>query len=182
MSGNKSVSEIKTSGPKSAGYPQTPMTGTFGPGQGRAGEHPVRQPKGPPSIDELKAKPTSKHEGSKNFAARQRRRAVHNLVRAGLERRTERTSGSGSATPASETEFNFSVSSDNDELLQSSGTLSSKPSVGSLRTGGPGVIGSERKEKSRERGSVDSTSSEELSRRNTPSSWNNMERRKAPFA
>ena len=153
----KTILETKPTGPKSAGFPQTPMTGTFGPGQARAGEHPVRQPKGPPSIDELVAKPTTKHEGSKNFTTRQRRRAVHNLVRAGMERRTERTGGSGSATPSSENEFNFSVSSDNDELIRStSGELSSKPSNNSIRS--PGVIGSERKEKSRERGSVGSAS------------------------
>ena len=65
----------------------TPMTGTFGPGQARAGDHPIRQPRGPPSLEELVAKPTSNHEGSKNFVTRQRRRAVNNLVKAGLERR-----------------------------------------------------------------------------------------------
>src|SRR5208282_3704792 len=66
-----------------------PMTGSFGPGQARAGEHPIRQPRGPPLLQELEEKPTSKHEGSKNFATRQRRRAVHDLVRAGRERRSE---------------------------------------------------------------------------------------------
>lgn len=145
-------------GPKSAGYPQTPVTGTFGPGQGRAGEHPIRQPRGPPALEELIAKPTSKHEGSRNFVTRQRRRAVHNLVRAGLERRGESRIGSGSAgsvTPASENEFAFSVSSsDNDDVL-GSGSLSSKPSLGSLRAAANGAIGSERKDKSRERGSLD---------------------------
>ncbi|KAB8346293.1 hypothetical protein FH972_023337 [Carpinus fangiana] len=78
-------------GPKTAGFPATPMTGTFGPGMGRAGEHPIRQPRGPPNLEELLAAPTSKHEGSKNFATRQRRRAVFNLVRAGNERRTGRS-------------------------------------------------------------------------------------------
>ncbi|KAJ3472365.1 hypothetical protein NLG97_g11050 [Lecanicillium saksenae] len=82
----------------------TPLTGGYGPGQGRAGEHPVRQPRGPPSLDELKAKPTAKHEGSKNFATRTRRSAVHNLVRAGIgsgslageeECTSSRTSASG---------------------------------------------------------------------------------------
>ncbi|KAJ9258079.1 hypothetical protein DTO212C5_8776 [Paecilomyces variotii] len=146
--------------PKSAVFPPTPMTGTFGPGQARAGEHPIRQPRGPPSMEELIAKPTSKHEGSKNFAARQRRRAVHNLVRAGIERRGEsRSNGSGGTnTPASETEFTFSVS-DGDDCTSRSGSLSSKPSLGSLRAAASGAIGSERKEKdrsSRERNSVDS--------------------------
>lgn len=92
--------------PKTAGIPSTPLTGTFGPGQGRAGDHPVRQPRGPPPLEELTAAPTSKHEGSKNFATRQRRRAVHSLVRAGIERRGGRgnssTGSAGNTTPASE--------------------------------------------------------------------------------
>ena len=142
-------------GPRSAILPPTPMTGTFGPGHGRSGEHPVRQPRGPPHLNELEEKPTSKHEGSKNFATRQRRRAVHNLVRAGRERRNDSVpSGSGAATPGSENEFNFSVSSDSDSVLAGSTSLTSRPSLGSLRAG---VIGSERKEKSRERSSVDSS-------------------------
>lgn len=129
-------------GPKSAlpslgGFPQTPQTGTFGPGQARAGDHPVRQPRGPPSLEELVEKPTSKHEGSKNFVTRQRRRAVNNLVRAGLERRgASRGSNSidspGSGTPSTECEMNFSSSSDNDS-----------DSVGGRSD--PGAIGSERK-------------------------------------
>lgn len=158
---------LKTGVPRSAGFPQTPLSGTFGPGQARAGEHPIRQPRGPPSLEELVAKPTAKHEGSKNFATRQRRRAVHNLVRAGLERRgASRGSGSidsvGSMTPASECEITFSVSSDNDtDSIGSgsgsgSGSLSSKPSLGSLRAAANGAIGSERKElkeRSRDRNS-----------------------------
>ena len=143
------------------------MSGTFGPGQARAGEHPIRQPRGPPSLEELVAKPTAKHEGSKNFATRQRRRAVHNLVRAGLERRgASRGSGSvdslGSMTPASECEISFSVSSDNDtdSIGSGSGSLSGKPSLGSLRAAANGAIGSERKElkeRSRERNLTDNT-------------------------
>ena len=145
--------------PKSAGFPQTPMTGTFGPGQGRAGEHPVRQPRGPPSLEELVSKPTSKCEGSKNFATRQRRRAVDNIVRARLtrgERSTPSRGGSGSMdslgsmTPASETEVNFSslVTSDDDSSASQSlagsrnGSLSGKASTSSLI----GAIGSERKQ------------------------------------
>ncbi|RJE17269.1 hypothetical protein PHISCL_10394, partial [Aspergillus sclerotialis] len=97
------------------------------------------------------------HEGSKNFATRQRRRAVHDLVRAGRERRSDggRQPGSGAGTPGSENEFNFSVSSD-DSVLAGSSSLSSKPSLGSLRAAASGAIGSEIKEKSRERSSVDS--------------------------
>ena len=172
----------KTAGlPKTAGFPQTPMTGTFGPGQGRAGEHPIRQPRGPPSLEELVSKPTSKHEGSKNFATRQRRRAIDNIVRARLtrgERGASRGSGSmdslGSMTPASEKEITFSISSDDDDSHSygsRSGSLSGKPSVGSLRAAASGAIGSERKElKERSRSRVgtpdrqltaDSISSEE---------------------
>jgi hypothetical protein len=146
----------KTGAPRSAGFPQTPMTGTFGPGQGRAGEHPVRQPRGPPLLQELIDKPTSNHEGSKNFATRQRRRAVHDLVRAGRERQIEtRQTGSGSGSPGSEGESTFSAfSSENDDLLASEASLSSKPSLSSLPAVANGVIGGERKEKSRERMSV----------------------------
>lgn len=148
---------LKSALPRSAGFPQTPMTGTFGPGQSRAGEHPIRQPRGPPSLEELVARPTANHEGSKNFVTRQRRRAVNNLVRAGIERRgASRGSGSidsiGSMTPASETEITFSASSDND----SESSLSGKPSLGSLRAASIGAIGSERKEmreRSRDRNS-----------------------------
>ncbi|OQE15294.1 hypothetical protein PENSTE_c029G01147 [Penicillium steckii] len=147
-------------GPRSAALPPTPATGTFGPGQARAGEHPIRQPRGPPSLEDLVARPTSKHEGSKNFATRQRRRAVHNLVRAGIERRGDTrsagyNSSGGTNTPASEKEFTFS---DGDDMtVRSGGSLSSKPSLGSLRAAASGAIGSERKEKSgRERKSPDS--------------------------
>jgi hypothetical protein len=143
----------KNSGLRSAGVPQTPATATFAPGHGRAGDHPARQPKGPPLLQELEEKPTSKHEGSKNFATRQRRRAVHDLVRAGRDR--VRQPGSGAGTPASEGEFNFSVSSE-DSVLAGSSSLSSKLSLGSLRAAANGAIGSEIKEKSRERSSVDS--------------------------
>lgn len=92
----------KSAGPKTASFPMTPLTGGYGPGQARAGEHPVRQPRGPPSLDELKAKPTAKFEGSKNFVARTRRSAVHNLVRAGMERRKGTGSSCGSMSPVSE--------------------------------------------------------------------------------
>ncbi|KAL8730910.1 MAG: hypothetical protein Q9181_004493 [Wetmoreana brouardii] len=151
----------KTGIPKSVGFPQTPMTGTFGPGQARAGDHPIRQPRGPPSLEELIAKPTSKHEGSKNFATRQRRRAVNNLVRAGIERRgASRGSGSmdsyGSMTPASEGDVTFSIPSDgeSDSVKSGRGSLSGKPSFGSLRAAASGAIGSEMKERSRERNST----------------------------
>ncbi|KAI9799759.1 MAG: hypothetical protein M1833_003878 [Piccolia ochrophora] len=153
----------KTSVPRSAGFPQTPLTGSFGPGQNRAGEHPVRQPRGPPPLEELKEKPTSKYEGGQNFATRRRRRAVHSLVRAGMERRGARGSASaGSAetmTPVSESEITFSFSSDNDSDSLGSGVLSGKPSLGSLRAAASGAIGSERKgfrSRSRERDSLDS--------------------------
>jgi hypothetical protein len=139
-------------GPKSAltrpvGFPATPMTGTFGPGQARAGEHPLRQPRGPPPLEELQANPTTKHEGAKNFSARQRRQAVGNLIRAG---------GRRSASPVSETEMSYPHSDNDSDSVHSagSGSLSGKPSVGSLRAVANGAIGSERKaskERSRER-------------------------------
>jgi hypothetical protein len=148
-------------GPKSAfvrpvGFPATPMTGTFGPGQARAGEHPVRQPRGPPSIEDLREKPTTKHEGSKNFATRQRRQAVGNLVRAGIGRRSTQRSGSGSVSPDSE---HFPSSDNDSDSVRSSGSgsLSGKPSIGSLRAVANGAIGSERKaskERSCDRASV----------------------------
>lgn len=134
-------------GPRSAfvrpvGFPATPMTGTFGPGQARAGEHPVRQPRNPPSIEELKERPTTKHEGSKNFATRQRRQAIGNLVRAGIGRRAQRT-GSGSVSPDSE---HFPSSDNDSDSVRSGGSsLSGKPSIGSLRAAANGAIGSERK-------------------------------------
>ena len=83
------------------------------------------------------AKPTSNHDGSKNFATRQRRRALNNLVKAGMERRgASRGSNSidspGTGTPSSECEITFSISSDDDNN-----------SVGSRSD--PGAIGSERK-------------------------------------
>jgi hypothetical protein len=153
--------------PKSQGFPSTPTATGFGPGQGRAGEHPIRQPRGPPSLDELKAKPTTKFEGSKNFATRTRRSAVHNLVRAGMERRRAPGSSSGSMSPVSEAgEITFSVSSDNDSDSgrSGSGSLSGRPSLGSSRTSAHGAIGSDRpssrqKEHSLERKSIASMDS-----------------------
>ena len=155
-------------GPKSAitrpvGFPATPQTGTFGPGQGRAGEHPIRQPRGPPPLDELKEKPTARHEGSKNFATRQRRNALHSLVRAGLERnnggiRGVVRTGSGSldgdaliSTPSSEKDAVFGSGSDNESDGRSS--VSSRPSLISLGSA-HGAIGSEVKEASRSREKV----------------------------
>lgn len=92
----------KNAGPKTASFPLTPMTAGYGPGQARAGEHPTRQPRNPPSMDELKTKPTAKHEGSKNFITRTRRSAISNLVRLGMERRKD-TRSSGNTSPVSET-------------------------------------------------------------------------------
>ncbi|KAG6033831.1 hypothetical protein E4U41_006798 [Claviceps citrina] len=141
----------KSAGPKSACFPPTPLTGGYGPGQARAGEHPVRQPRGPPSLDELKSKPTAKHEGSKNFAARTRRSAVHNLVRAGLERRKGSSHSTGSMSPVSETaEGSCSPMTDNesDSGRSGSGSLIGEEECGSSRTsasgGSWGAIGSNR--------------------------------------
>lgn len=142
---------LRSAGPRSAAFPQTPTTGTFGLGMGRAGEHPTRQPRGPPPLEELVACPTSKHEGSKNFATRQRRRALNSLVRAGNERRTGRASG-GAGTPSSEGDINFTVS-DADLDATSTGF----PGLGGLRASANGAIGSEwkeLKERSRDRSLV----------------------------
>ncbi|KAJ6437221.1 hypothetical protein O9K51_10192 [Purpureocillium lavendulum] len=156
----------KSAGPKAASFPLTPMTGGYGPGQGRAGEHPIRQPRGPPSLDELKAKPTAKHEGSKNFATRTRRSAVHNLVRAGLERRKGTGSSVGSMSPVSETaEESITPITDNDSDSgrSGSGSLAGELECASSRTsasGSWGAIGSDRPiSRQKTRGSVDSITS-----------------------
>jgi hypothetical protein len=167
---------LKTAGPKTATFPMTPMTatGSYGPGQARAGEHPVRQPRNPPSMDELKAKPTAKHEGSKNFVARTRRSAIHNLVRAGLERRKEARS-SGSISPISEDteepELVETPMTDNgsDSGRSGSGSLvdvdDAECSLPSSRTstGSWGAIGSDRPSSRQkvERNSADSNSDNE---------------------
>ncbi|KAF3307810.1 hypothetical protein TWF173_002302 [Orbilia oligospora] len=81
------------------GVPSTPLNSTFG---GR-GDHPIRQPRGPPALEEVIAKPTAKYEGSKNFSSRQRRRALTKLVNAGLERRvTKQVGPASSMMPVSE--------------------------------------------------------------------------------
>jgi hypothetical protein len=149
--------------PRSHATPPTPLTGTFGPGQSRAGEHPTRQPRGPPNMEELVAAPTTKYPGSKNFATRQRRQALSSLVRAGLERRVRPGSGStGSMTPVSETELTFSIPSDDNDSDsgRSASALSAKLSLGSLRAVANGAIGSERKA-SKERLSPVSSEAEE---------------------
>ncbi|KAI1394450.1 uncharacterized protein F4822DRAFT_435983 [Hypoxylon trugodes] len=159
----------KSAGPKTASFPLSPMTnGGYGPGQGRAGEHPVRQPRGPPALDELKAKPTARHEGSKNFAARTRRSAVLNLRKAGIVRRKGTGSSCGSMSPVSESAEEVSTpltDNESDSGRSGSGSLSgdAEPSLASSRTstsGSWGAIGSDRpgsRQKSRK--SVDSLSS-----------------------
>lgn len=158
----------KTAGPKTAAFPISPLISGYGPGQARAGEHPARQPRGPPSIDELRAKPTVKHEGSKNFAARTRRSAVHNLVRAGLERRKGTSSTSGSMSPVSETADEAGTpltDNESDSGRSGSGSLSgdAEPSLASSRTstsGSWGAIGSDRpSSRSKSRKSVESLAS-----------------------
>ncbi|KAM0280845.1 hypothetical protein ACHAQH_003875 [Verticillium albo-atrum] len=158
----------KSAGPRTASFPVTPLTGGYGPGQARAGEHPVRQPRGPPSIEELKAKPTTKHEGSKNFAARTRRSAVHNLVRAGRERRKGTGSSSGSMSPVSESaeEMNTPITdNESDSGRSGSGSLSgdmecSLPSSRTSTIGSWGAIGSDRPgSRQKTRKSLDSVSS-----------------------
>ncbi|KAM0458323.1 hypothetical protein ACHAPV_006135 [Trichoderma viride] len=157
----------KSPAPKTATFP-APATGGYGPGQARAGEHPIRQPRGPPSMDELKSKPTARHEGSKNFATRTRRSAVHNLVRAGLERRKGSSSSSGSMSPVSETaEESATPITDNesDSGRSGSGSLAGEVECRTSRAsaaGGWGAIGSDRPgSRQKVRGSVDSNSGSE---------------------
>jgi hypothetical protein len=160
---------LKSAGPKTASFPLTPMTAGYGPGQGRAGEHPVRQPRNPPSLDELKSKPTAKHEGSKNFVTRTRRSAIHNLVRAGLERRKEARS-SGSISPISESTEELvetpMTDNDSDSGRSGSGSLIDRDecSLPSSRTstGSWGAIGSDRPSSRQKthRSSVDSAPSD----------------------
>jgi hypothetical protein len=132
-----------TFGSQRSAFPATPMTGTFGPGAARAGEHPVRQPRGPPPLEELTAAPTSKHEGSKNFATRQRRRALNSLMRAGIGRRGVSHSSGGS--PVSEGEYNFPIMEEAEDAN----------SVGSAGSRKMSPIGSEMKEKRGSQGSND---------------------------
>ncbi|TKA69177.1 hypothetical protein B0A55_09581 [Friedmanniomyces simplex] len=129
-------------------FPPTPATGTFGPGAARAGEHPFRQPRGPPAIEELTAAPTSKHEGSKNFATRQRRRALDSLMKAGIGRRGVSSSRSASGSPVNEGEYNFSISE--------GGMAEDLASIGSASAGSRKMspIGSEMKEKRGSQGSM----------------------------
>ncbi|KAJ4133385.1 hypothetical protein NW768_004968 [Fusarium equiseti] len=160
----------KSAGPKTSTFPGTPLTGGYGPGQARAGEHPIRQPRGPPSLDELKAKPTAKYEGSKNFSARTRRSAVSNLVRAGLERRKGTGSSCGSMSPVSETAEESSTpitDNESDSGRSGSGSLAGDMECPSSRTsasGSWGAIGSDRpssRQKTRNSvGSIESVESE----------------------
>ncbi|KAI1842095.1 hypothetical protein JX266_011746 [Neoarthrinium moseri] len=157
----------RAAGPRTAPFPLSPLPNGYGPGQARAGQHPVRQPRGPPAIDELRSKPTAKHEGSKNFAARTRRSAVHNLVRAGMERRKGTSSSSGSTSPVSESaeEAGTPLTDDmSDSGLSGSGSLSGdlethKPIKVTTRVGW-GAIGSDRpSSRQKSRKSVESLSS-----------------------
>lgn len=158
----------KSAGPRTSTFPGTPLTGSYMPGGGRAGEHPVRQPKGPPSIDELKSKPTTKFEGSKNFSSRTRRSAVHNLVRAGRERRKGTGSSSGSMSPVSESAEESSTpitDNESDSGHSGSGSLSGEidcpaPVSRSTTTSTWGAIGSDRpSSRQKTRKSLDSISS-----------------------
>lgn len=173
---NNEVNAAVSEGPKSAftrpvGFPATPQTGTFGPGNARAGEHPIRQPRGPPPFEELLAAPTQKHENSKNFVSRQRRSAVHSLVKAGIERRgigrqNSTDSCSAVTSPSSEVEVVFGVPSDGDDrsIRSGSASLSGKASFSSLRASANAAIGSEMKRERERKASGDSTSGDEFSK------------------
>lgn len=152
--------EPSLTGPKTAdirlSFPRTPMTGTFGPGMARAGEHPVRQPRGPPPLDELTSAPTALHDGSKNFANRQRRSAVHDLVKAVKDR--QRNGSSELGTPSSEGEINFIISDADSEGSSSatgSASLSGDATFGSAKYGA--AIGSEWEQLKKRAGNLNST-------------------------
>jgi len=130
-----------TFGSQRSAFPPTPMTGTFAPGAARAGEHPMRQPRGPPAIEELTAAPTSKHEGSRNFATRQRRRALDSLMKAGMGRRGVSRSSGGS--PISESEYNLPIPEEVEDAA----------SLGSAGSRKMSPIGSEMKGKRSSQGS-----------------------------
>lgn len=134
VSDGPKTSSTAVFGSQRAAFPPTPMTGTFGPGAARAGEHPVRQPRGPPPLEELTSAPTSQHEGSKNFATRQRRRALDSLKRAGTSRRGVSRSSGGS--PVSEREYNFSIGEECEDMasIASSGSRKMSP-IGSEMKG-----------------------------------------------
>jgi hypothetical protein len=159
---------LKSTGPRTANFPVTPMTGGCGPGQARAGEHPTRQPRGPPAMEELKAKPTSLIDGSKNFAASVRRSAVKNLT-CRAERRMNTDSGSnGSISPISETAEEAQsplYDNESDSGRSGSGSLNGEevePYAPSSRTstGSWGAIGSDRPSSAQKaRKSADSVSS-----------------------
>lgn len=138
--GNGPKSAAVTGSARSA-FPPTPLTGGFGPGAARAGEHPVRQPRNPPNLEELVAAPTAKHEGSKNFATRQRRAALSDLMRAGSVRRA--FSGSSRGSPVSEGELAFQSEEDEPAYRKQSPIGSErhvqKNSGGSLEGLGAGV-------------------------------------------
>lgn len=163
-----------SAGPRTSQFPMTP--GGYGPGQARAGEHPIRQPRGPPSMDELKTKPTAKFEGSKNFAARTRRSAVHNLVRAGLERRKGTGSSAGSMSPVSETAEESSTpitDNDSDSGRSGSGSLAGEEECSNSRklpSSGWGAIGSNR------------PSSRQMGRKNSDSEISGNESDNSSFA
>ncbi|KAI1129057.1 hypothetical protein F5Y10DRAFT_161961 [Nemania abortiva] len=158
-----------SAGPRTVSMPLSPLpNGGYGPGQARAGEHPMRQPRGPPALDELRAKPTAKHEGSKNFVTRTRRSAVNNLMKAGLVRRKGTGSSCGSMSPVSETAEEVGTpltDNESDSGRSGSGSLSgdAEISLASSRTsasGSWGAIGSDRpSSRQKSRRSVDSQAS-----------------------
>jgi hypothetical protein len=107
LDGPKTASIATFGAQRSAAFAAPPLTGTFGPGAARAGEHPIRQPRGPPPLDQLTAAPTSRHEGSKNFATRQRRRALDSLTRAGNVRRGGATRSAGGSPLGDDVDYYF---------------------------------------------------------------------------
>ncbi|EGD97123.1 hypothetical protein TESG_04539 [Trichophyton tonsurans CBS 112818] len=138
--------------PKSAMFPQTPASagpGTFGPGQNRAGEHAIRQPRDHHHLRNSLPSPQRSMREARTLP-------LANAV-GQLERNTSTSTSNGnshstgSVTPSSEHgnendgegEFSFSPS---DGDADSSSSLSGRRSLGSLRAAANGAIGSERKQ------------------------------------
>ena len=83
--GHKKTTSIEslssTFPPKASEVQQVPTAGVFDPGRWRIGEHPIRQPRSPPHLHELMAKPTTKFEGTKNFASQVRLEAIESILK-----------------------------------------------------------------------------------------------------
>lgn len=137
---------VSVASDKAGGLTRTTSINAFGPGGNRVGVHPIRQPRGPPGIEELIALPTANHEGSKNFAARRRRQALNNLVRAGSIRRE--ASSSPAVSPTSESGLSLHSEAEEPGLYRRQSPIGSEvkqSSRSSLEGAGPNPASSKEK-------------------------------------